>query len=96
MDYSLPGSSIHGIFQAKILKWLLFPSPGDPPHPGIGPRSPALQADSLLIQPPRKPIHLKKYFKVYKKNLIKNRNSSISIQKYRIDPRLKVNHFLKK
>ena len=21
MDYSLPGSSIHGIFQAKILEW---------------------------------------------------------------------------
>ena len=21
MDYSLPGSSIHGIFQAKILQW---------------------------------------------------------------------------
>ena len=21
MDYSLPGSSIHGIFQARVLKW---------------------------------------------------------------------------
>ena len=21
MDYSLPGSSIHGIFQAKVLEW---------------------------------------------------------------------------
>ena len=25
-----------------------FPSPGDLPHPGIEPRSPALQVDSLL------------------------------------------------
>ena len=27
MDYSLPGSSIHGIFQARILEWVAFPSP---------------------------------------------------------------------
>ena len=28
---------------------LPFPSPGDFPHPGIKPRSPALQADSLPL-----------------------------------------------
>ena len=28
-----------------------FPSPGDPPNPGIKPRSPALQADSLPAEP---------------------------------------------
>ena len=22
MDYSLPGSSVHGIFQAKVLEWV--------------------------------------------------------------------------
>ena len=22
MDYSLPGSSVHGIFQARVLKWV--------------------------------------------------------------------------
>ena len=27
MDCSLPGSSIHGIFQARVLEWLPFPSP---------------------------------------------------------------------
>ena len=32
-----------------------FPSPGDPPNPGIEPRSPALRADALLSDPPRKP-----------------------------------------
>ena len=31
---------------------LTFPSPGDHPGPGIKPRSPALQADSLLSEPP--------------------------------------------
>ena len=29
MDCSLPHSSIHGIFQAKVLEWLPFPSPED-------------------------------------------------------------------
>ena len=32
-----------------------FPSLGDLPDPGIEPRSPALQADSLLSEPPGKP-----------------------------------------
>ena len=48
MDYSLPGSSVHRIFQARILEWLPFPSPGDLPDPG----SLALQADSLTSEPP--------------------------------------------
>ena len=32
-----------------------LPNPGDLPIPGIEPRSPALQADSLLSEPPGKP-----------------------------------------
>ena len=32
-----------------------FPSPGDLPNPGIEPRSPSLQADSLPSEPPGKP-----------------------------------------
>ena len=35
---------------------LLCPPPGDLPNPGIEPRSPALQADSLPSEPPGKPI----------------------------------------
>ena len=46
------GSSVHGIFQARILEWLPFPSQGDP---GIEPGSPALQADSLPSEPPGNP-----------------------------------------
>ena len=30
-----PGSSVHGIFQARILKWLPFPPAGDLPNSGI-------------------------------------------------------------
>ena len=41
MNCRLPGSSVHGIFQARIP----FPSPGDLPNPGIEPRSSALLED---------------------------------------------------
>ena len=26
MDYSLPGSSVHGIFQARVLEWVAIAS----------------------------------------------------------------------
>ena len=45
--YSLPGSSVHGILQARILGWVAISFSGDLPDTGIEPRSPALQADSL-------------------------------------------------
>ena len=32
---------------------LPFPSPGDLPNPGIGPRSPTLWADPLTSEPPK-------------------------------------------
>ena len=51
MDCSPPGSSVRGIFQVRILKWMPFPSPGDLPDPEIEPVSPALQADSLPAEP---------------------------------------------
>ena len=44
--------TVHGILQARILP---FPSPGDLPNPGIEPRSPALEADSLPDEPQGKP-----------------------------------------
>ena len=49
-DCSLPGSSVHGILQARILEQVAFSSPGDLPNPGIEPRSPALHSDSLPIE----------------------------------------------
>ena len=36
--------------------WLPFLSPGDLPDPEIEPSSPELQADSLLTEPPGKPV----------------------------------------
>ena len=51
--WSLPGSSIHGIFQARILEWVaIFFLQGNLPDPGVkpmSPLSPSLWADSLLF-----------------------------------------------
>ena len=44
MDCSLPGSSVHGIFQARILEEVAISSPGDRPNPGVKPVSPASPA----------------------------------------------------
>ena len=52
---SPPGSSVHGLLQARILEWVAVPSPGDRPNPGIEPSSPALQEDSLPSEPQGKP-----------------------------------------
>ena len=56
MDYSPPGSSLHGILQARILEWLPFSSPGDLPDPGIEPvslMSPALAGRFFTREAPR-------------------------------------------
>ena len=55
MDCSLPGSSVLGFPRQGYWSGLPFLSPGDLPDPGIKPVSPALQADSLLPEPPGKP-----------------------------------------
>ena len=56
MDCSLPVSSVLVIFQARILEWVTLLSRGSSP-PGIEPRSPALQMDSLLTESPGKLSH---------------------------------------
>ena len=55
MDCSLPGSSVHGILQARILEWVPVPFSGGLPNPGIEPRSPTFQADSLPAESPGNP-----------------------------------------
>ena len=41
MDMNLPGSTVHGIFQARVLECVAFTPPGDLPGLGIEPASPA-------------------------------------------------------
>ena len=54
MDSSIPGFSVHGILQTRILEWQLFPFPGDLPNAGMELKSPTLKADSLPSEPPGK------------------------------------------
>ena len=49
------GSPFLGFSRQEYWSGLPFPSPGDLPHPGIEPKSPALQADSLLTELQGKP-----------------------------------------
>ena len=44
----------HGILQARILEWVANPFSRGSSHPGIEPRCPAVQADSLPSEPPGK------------------------------------------
>ena len=49
MDCSLPGPFVHDFLRQEYWSGLPFPSPGDLPNPGIDPKSPAMQADSLPL-----------------------------------------------
>ena len=70
MVCSLSGSSVHGILQARILEWVAISFSEDLPNPGIKPRSPALQSDSLPAEPPGKlEWNLKSFVNWKKKNL---------------------------
>ena len=59
MDCSLPGSSVHGVSQARVLEWVAISSLGDLPDPVIKPGSPELQADSLSSKPQRKHMYVR-------------------------------------
>ena len=54
MGCNLPGSSVHGIIQARVLEWAAISFSRDLSNPGIELRSPALQADTLPSEPPGK------------------------------------------
>ena len=57
MDDSPPGSSVHGLLQARILKWVVMASSRDLLNPEIecaSPEAPVLQADSFTTEPPGK------------------------------------------
>ena len=56
MDYSLPGSSVHGIFQARVLEWVAISFSRGSSQPRDRSGFPELQADALPSEPPGKPI----------------------------------------
>ena len=58
MDFSLPGSSVHGVSQARVLEWVATSSPGDLPDPGIEPAFAALAGRFIIAETPGKPLVL--------------------------------------
>ena len=59
--FAAPGTVAHqaplsmGFSRQEYWSGLPWPSPGDFPNPGIKPKSPTFQADSLPSEPPGKP-----------------------------------------
>jgi len=57
MDCSLTVSSVHGVFQARILEWVAISTPGDHLDPGIESSSlasPSLAGGFFTVAPPGK------------------------------------------
>jgi len=80
MVCSLSGCSVHGDSPGKnTWSGLPFPSPGDLPNPGIEPRSPSLQADSSLSEPPGK---LQRHIRIHQIHLL---NHLTHCQKYLVN-----------
>ena len=72
MDCSPPGSSIHEIFQARVLEWVvIFFS-----RVSSWPRSPTSQADALPSEPPGKPF----WAAVQRPNTQTDKNQTICTQ----------------
>ena len=55
VDCSPSSSSVNETLQARILEWVAIPFSRDLPDPGMKPRCPGLQADSLLSGLPGSP-----------------------------------------
>ena len=55
MDWSPPGSTVHGISQARILEWVAIPFSRGSSRPRDQTQVSTLQADSLPSEPPGKP-----------------------------------------
>ena len=64
MDYSPPGSSVHGILQARILEWTAISSSRGSTQPKDATWVSCIPGDdSLLSEPPGKPLKVAKYTK---------------------------------
>ena len=66
MDCSYQAPLSMGFSRQEYWSRLPFPSPGDLPDPGIEPRSPALQVDSLPTELSGKPLSETQELKVTK------------------------------
>ena len=77
MDCSSSGSSVHGIFQARVLEWITNPFSKRSSWPRDRTQSPTLQADSLSSELARKP-HQYSWLKSTIQQLLKSKRKKIS------------------
>ena len=82
MEWSPPGSSVHGILQAGILEWVAMPSSrGNLPDPGIEPAfltSPALAGGFFTTRATWEPsLLLSQEWKVIKKGILGQGNYAV-------------------
>ena len=74
MDCSPPGSSVHGILQARIPEWVTIPFSRGSSQPRVEPRSPALQVFSLPSEPPGKLWWAWYNYRVFKREVQKSQS----------------------
>ena len=69
MDYGSPGSTVHGIFQTRILEWIAIPFSRGSSPPRDQTSSPALAGEFFITGPPGSPgiLYIKKYLGVFLK-----------------------------
>ena len=92
MECSPPASSVYGILQARILEWVAIPFSKGSSWPRDQTRSLALQAGSLLSEPPGKPISFYIRMKNEKVNSFRLRDFIALVRTTSISGTLK-NHF---
>ena len=63
MDCSLPGSSVHGIFQTRVLEWVAISFSRGSARPRDRTRSPASQTGALPSERPGEPIGIQDIFR---------------------------------
>ena len=61
MECSPPGSSVHGISQARKLDWIIISFFQRSSQSGIEPASPTLAGRFLIIEPPEKPLPINSF-----------------------------------
>ena len=62
MDYSPPGSSVHGILQTRILKWVVIPFSRGSSQPRDQTQVSRIAGRFFTFEPPGKPLNTYYYY----------------------------------
>ena len=77
MDCSLPGSSVHGIFQARVLEWVAISFCRGSSQTKIKPISPALTGRFFTTESPGKSLHYSYSYALYWRVIFRGMNTSL-------------------